>query len=148
MMRKPMAAGAAAAFLLAGAVRAEPVAYTWTGPGDMISALAPRAGNKVIGTSKCAGKEMTIDVTVDGTAVTGSFHGLRGPRHEFEATLDAFGAFKVDVRKIKQKAAASGGPSHAGLDDGLKHVSGVIRPGEATIIVESGCTFKGELAKK
>lgn len=146
-MQKLIAAGATVIFLLAGTVQARPVIYTWQGTGDMVGTLAPRAGNKVIGTSRCAAKEMKVDLTVDGAAVTGVFREGHRPQYRFQTTLDATGAFKADVPVTHDKGAASGGPARVGLDDSLIHVHGVIKDGEARIVLEGTCTYKATMTK-
>jgi hypothetical protein len=147
-MRHLDKAVAAGVLLLAGAVQAAPVSYSGTGVGDKVGELAPRAGNKVIGTSRCANNEVTINLTVDGTSVKGSFKEKSGPRYQFAATRDASGAFKVDVARVREKGASSGGPAHSGMDDSLIHVRGVINDGGGEISVEDSCLFKATLTKK
>jgi hypothetical protein len=44
-MRKLIVAGTAAPLLLAGAAQAQPVSYTWVGPGDMAGWVNPMAGD-------------------------------------------------------------------------------------------------------
>ncbi|MGE5148948.1 MAG: hypothetical protein ACM3II_02405 [Rhodospirillaceae bacterium] len=139
---------AAGALLVASAVQAAPVSYAGSGAGDKVGELAPRAGNKVIGTSKCAANELTIEVTVDGPSVKGSFREKHGPRHRFETTRDANGVFRADIPRNREKGASSGGPSHSGLDDALIHVRGTINDGQAQITVEDTCLFKPTLTKK
>ena len=138
----------AGVLLLAGAVQAAPVTYSGRGGGDKVGEFAPRAGNKVIGTSKCANNEVTFDVTVDGTSVKGSFREKGGRRYQFETTRDAAGAFKIDVSRNREQGASSGNVSHSGMDDGQIHVRGVINEGEAQISVEDSCVFKATLTKK
>ena len=139
---------AAGVLLLAGAADATPVTYTGKGSGDKVGQLAPRAGNKVIGTSRCAANEITVNVTVDGPSVTGFFREEHGGKHQFATTRDAKGAFKADIPRNREKGASSGGPSHAGLDDAVIHIHGVINDGEAEISVEDTCLFKATLTKK
>ena len=52
-------------------------------------------GTGVAGTSKCATYQITIDLTVDGKAVKGSFKQQGRPERPFAATLDDKGAFKT-----------------------------------------------------
>ena len=67
-----------------GAAWAEPAVYTLTG-----------MGTGVLGTSKCATYQITIDLTVDGKAVKGSFKQQGRPERTFATTLDDKGAFKA-----------------------------------------------------
>ncbi len=134
--------------LLAGEAIAAPLTYVGKGPGNKLGELAPRAGNKNIGTSRCAANEITIDVTVDGASVRGSFREKHGGTYRFEATRDVKGAFNVDIPRNRESGASSGGPSHAGLDDSLIHVRGVINDGDAQITVEDSCIFKPPLTRK
>src|SRR5258708_18765503 len=66
------AIGAGVAMLLAGsgAALAQQAAYTWTGKGQ--------------GSGKCTGYTMTVNVTVDGTAVKGLFKQEGRTERHFE----------------------------------------------------------------
>ena len=134
--------------LLAAPALAAAVTYTGSAQGDKVGELAPRAGNKVVGTAQCANSAVTIDVTVDGTSVKGSFRGKSGPRYQFAATRDAKGAFTVDVPRRREKGASSGNVSHSGLDDSSIHVRGVVNDSEASISIEDTCLFKAALTRK
>ncbi len=119
--------------LVAGAVQAAPVTYSGKGGGDKAGELAPRAGNKVVGTSKCANNEFTIDVTVDGASVKGSFKEKTSRRHQSQTTRDGTGAFKIDLPRNREQGTSSGNVSHSGTDDSQIHVRGVINEREAQI---------------
>ncbi len=134
--------------LVTGAAQAAPVTYSGKAGGDKVGELAPRAGNKVIGTSKCANNEVTVDVTVDGASVKGSFKEKTSQRYQFETTRDGTGAFKIGVPRNREQGASSGNVSHSGLDDSQIHVRGVINEGEAQISIEDTCLFKATLRKK
>jgi hypothetical protein len=120
-MRTFVAAGAVAAFLVAGAAQAEPVSYSWTG-----------TGTSVPGSSKCATYKMKIDVTVDGNAVKGEFQQQGRDQRHFEATKDGNGLFKT-------KAVVGGG--------GSMDVSGSLKDGAARILLDGYCKFGGPLTK-
>lgn len=106
----------------AGAVRAEPAAYTLTG-----------MGTGVAGTSKCATYQITIDVTVDGKAVKGLFKQQGRPERAFTATLDDKGAFKT----------------RAEVGEGnIMDVSGTIADKESRILLDGYCKFEGKLTRK
>ena len=120
-MTRVIAAGMTLALLMAGTAQAEPVAYTWTGMGVTVP-----------GSAKCATYKMTIDVTVDGTAVKGTFQQQgRADRH-FEAVLDAKGVFK----------------GKAAVDGGSMDVSGVISDNDPLVVLDGYCKFGGKLNKK
>lgn len=84
MTKTVLAAASLAALMLAGTAWAEPVMYTWTGPGINTQ-----------GATKCPGYRMTIDVTVDGDSVKGRFQQEGRPERHFEAKRDAKGMIKV-----------------------------------------------------
>lgn len=104
-----------------GAAWAEAATYTLTGMG---------AG--VLGTSKCATYQITIDVTVDGKAVKGLFKQQGRPERAFAATLDDKGAFKT-------KAEVGEG--------NVMDVSGIISEKESRILLDGYCKFEGKLTR-
>lgn len=104
-----------------GNVRAEPATYSLTGMG---------AG--VLGTSKCATYQITIDVTVDGKAVKGLFKQQGRPERGFTSTLDDKGAFKA-------KAEVG--------DGNIMDVSGIISDAESRIFLDGYCKFEGKLTR-
>jgi len=134
--------------LIGAAVQAAPVSYSGKSAGDKVGELSPRSGNKIIGTSKCAANEATIDVVVDGKAVTGSFREKGGQRYQFAATSDAKGAFSTDIARNRESGASSGGPSHSGLDDAKIHIRGTVTDSAVQIVVEDSCIFRATLTKK
>jgi hypothetical protein len=119
---KAMAIGAIAAVAFAGAASAEPVVWTWTGMGV-----------NVVGSSKCNGYKMTIEVTVDGQEVKGKFQQEGRPERSFQTTLDK-------GQKIKTAAMVGGG--------GMMDVIGSVKEGEARIKLDGYCIFEGPLTKK
>ncbi len=122
-MTKTIAATAALSVLLAGGTAlAQPAVYNWTGMGI-----------NVPGSSKCATYRMTIDVTVDGTAVKGDFQQQGREQRHFEATLDAKGMFKT-------KAKLGGRNT---ID-----VSGQVSDSNSRIVLDGYCKFGGKLTKK
>jgi hypothetical protein len=87
-------------------------------------------GTGVLGTSKCATYQITIDVTVDGKAVKGLFKQQGRPERAFAATLDDKGAFKT----------------RADVGDGnLMDVTGTINDKESRILLDGYCKFEGKL---
>jgi len=109
--------------LFAGAVVAQQAAvYTWTGPGV-----------NVRGASKCPGYKMTINVTVEGTAVKGLFQQEGREQRNFEATLGQGGAFKT-VAKLGQ--------------GNTMDVVGTIKDGASKIMLDGYCKFEGKLTRK
>jgi len=78
-------------FLAVGAAQAQQAAYSWSG-----------MGTNVPNSSKCPSYKMTIDVTVEGSAVKGQFQQEGRDQRHFEAVADANGAFKT-------KAVVGGG---------------------------------------
>src|SRR5262249_34863913 len=121
-MKKLVAAGTFAALLIASAAEAQPVVYTWTGYGI-----------NVPGSSKCPTYKMTINVTVNGKIVKGTFQQEGRPERTFETTLD-----KNDA--IKPAAAVGGG--------GMMDVVGSVKEGAAKIMLDGYCKFEGPLTKK
>jgi hypothetical protein len=121
-MQKLAVAGVFAALLIAGAAQAQAVVYTWTGYG----ANPP-------GSSKCPTYKMTINVTVDGKNVKGTFEQEGRPQRNFETTLDKNGG-------IKTAAMVGGG--------GMMDVVGSIKEGAAKIKLDGYCIFEGPLTKK
>lgn len=83
MIKKTIAAGIISVALFAGGASAQ-ANYTWTGYGE-----------NVPGSSKCPRYKMTIDVTVEGTAVKGHFQQEGRDARHFEATLGQGGVFKI-----------------------------------------------------
>jgi hypothetical protein len=121
-MQNLAAAGAFAVLLFAGAAQAAPVIYTWTGSGE-----------NVPGSSKCPSYQMTIDVTVDGKNVKGSFQQAGRPARTFEAVLDDSGG-------IQTTATVGGGRK--------MQVVGSVQEGAAKIKLDGYCIFEGPLTKK
>ena len=121
-MQKLAAAAAFAVLLIAGAAQAQPVVYTWTG-----------SGMNVPGNSKCTKYKMTINVTVDGKNVKGTFQQEGRPERNFEATLDENGG-------IKTTAKVGGGHT---MD-----VVGSVKEGAAKIMLNGYCNFEGPLTKQ
>jgi len=117
-----IAAGIIATALFAGTAFAQQAMYTWTG-----------AGVNVRGASKCPGYKMTINVTVDGTAVKGDFQQEGREQRHFEATAGAGGAFKT-VAKLGQGNTID--------------VVGTIKDGGSKIMLDGYCKFEGPLTKK
>jgi hypothetical protein len=122
MTKKAIAIGALATLLLAGAASAQQAAYTWTGHGE-----------NVRGASKCPGYKMTINVTVEGTAVKGLFQQEGREQRNFETALGQGGAFKT-VAKLGQGNTID--------------VVGTIKDGESKIMLDGYCKFEGKLTKK
>ena len=121
-MQKLAIAGAFAVLLIASAAQAQPIVYSWTG-----------FGTNVPGSSKCPGYKMTINVTVDGKNVTGSFQQEGRRERKFETTLDENGG-------IKTTAKVGGGNK---MD-----VVGSVQEGAAKIMLDGYCKFEGPLTKK
>ena len=121
-MQKLVAAGAFAVLLIAGAAQAQPVVYSWTG-----------FGTNVPGSSKCPTYKMTINVTVDGKNVKGTFQQEGRPERTFETTLDKKGG-------IKTAAMVGGG--------GMMDVVASFEEGKAKIALDGYCKFEGPLTKK
>jgi hypothetical protein len=121
-MQKLATVGAFAVLLIAGAAQAQPVVYTWTG-----------SGTNVPGNSKCHTYKMTINVTVDGKSVKGTFQQEGRPERTFETTLDDNGG-------IKTTAKVGGGHT---MD-----VVGSVKEGAANIALDGYCKFEGPLTKK
>lgn len=105
-----------------GVARAETATYTLTG-----------MGTGVLGTSKCATYQITIDVAVNGKAVKGLFKQQGRQERSFAATLDDMGAFKTK----------------ADVGDGnVMDVSGTISDKEHRIFLDGYCKFEGKLDRK
>ena len=104
-----------------GAAWADPVVYTLTG-----------MGTGVLGSSKCATYQITIDLTVDGKAVKGSFKQQGRPERTFATTLDDKGAFK---------ARAEVGEGN------IMDVSGTLSEGDNRIFLDGYCKFAGKLTR-
>lgn len=122
MTKQAIPAGVFAIALSAGAAFAQQAAYTWTGPGV-----------NVRGASKCPGYKMTINVTVEGTAVKGQFQQEGREQRQFETTLGQGGAFKT-VAKLGQGNTID--------------VVGTINASGSKIMLDGYCKFEGPLTKK
>ncbi len=122
MTKQAILASVFAAALFAGAAWAQQAAYTWTGYGQNVQ-----------GSSKCASYKMTINVTVEGSAVKGQFQQEGREQRHFEATLGQGGVFKT-------KAALGQGNS---MD-----VTGTIKDGESKVLLDGYCKFDAKLSKK
>jgi len=106
----------------AGTAWAEAAKYSLTG-----------MGTGVAGTSKCATYQITIDLAVEGKAVSGSFKQQGRPERTFTATLDDKGAFKT----------------RADVGDGnTMDVSGTIADKDGRILLDGYCKFEGKLTRK
>ena len=123
MTKTTIAAGIIATALFAGTAFAQQAMYTWTG-----------AGVNVRGASKCPGYKMTINVTVDGTAVKGDFQQEGREQRHFEATAGAGGAFKT-VAKL-------------GQGNTIDVVGTVNASGPSKVMLDGYCKFEGPLTKK
>ena len=123
MTKTTIAAGIIATALFAGTAFAQQAMYTWTG-----------AGVNVRGASKCPGYKMTINVTVDGTAVKGDFQQEGREQRHFEATAGAGGAFKT-VAKL-------------GQGNTIDVVGTVNASGPSKIMLDGYCKFEGKLTRK
>lgn len=121
-MSRIFAATTVALLLAAGAARAEPVVYTWTG-----------YGKNVPGSGKCPTYKMVVDVTVDGEQVRGRFQQEGRPERTFQTSLGRNGA-------IKTAAMVGGG--------GMMDVIGQIKDGDSRIKLDGYCIFEGKLTKK
>ena len=110
-----IAAGLLGVLLIATAAWAEPVIYTWSGPGINTQ-----------GSTKCPGYKMTIDITVDGDKVSGRFQQEGRPERKFETTRNAQGA-------IKTKAELGQGNTI--------EVVGAINDKEQKILLDGYCKF-------
>ena len=122
MFNKTVTVSTLALLLVVATAHGEPLVYSWTG-----------VGNNVQGATKCPTYKMTIDVTIDGTAVKGIFHQQGRDERHFEAALDGKGMFKT-------KAQLGGG---ATMD-----VHGTISDKENSIVLDGYCKFEGKLTKK
>lgn len=121
-MREWMAITAMVVLVAGTAAEAQQTNYVWTG-----------MGTNVPGSSKCTGYKMTIDVTVDGSAVKGNFQQEGRDARHFEATADGNGVFKT-------KATVGGG--------GTMDVAGSLKPGDSKVMLDGYCKFGGPLTKK
>lgn len=118
-MKKVVIASLALAILGAGNVRAEPATYSLTG-----------MGTGVLGSSKCATYQISIDIAVDGKAIKGLFKQQGRPERAFAATLDDKGGFKTS----------------ADVGDGnVMEVVGTISDKESRILLDGYCKFEGKL---
>ena len=118
-MLKILSITAIAMLATGGTALAQQTAYTWTGAGQ--------------GSGKCTSYKMTVDVTVEGTAVKGLFKQEGRTERHFEATLGAGGT-------IKTKAKLDGGST---MD-----VKGTIKDGESRVILDGYCKFDAKLVRK
>jgi len=125
LMRFPVLAGAVAGLVLCGAAQADPVVYTWTGYGGF--------GPKTAGSTRCPSYKMTVNVTVDGDSVKGVFQQEGRDERNFETTLGKDGAFKTT-------AVVGNG--------GIMDVTGTIKDGENTVLLDGYCRFDAKLAKR
>jgi len=123
MTKTTIAVGLLGALLISAAAQAEPVMYTWTGPGINTQ-----------GSTKCPGYKMTIDVTVDGDKVSGRFQQEGRPERKFETMRNAQGV-------IKAKADLGQGNTI--------EVLGTINDKEQKILLDGYCKFDAKkLTKK
>ena len=102
------------------AALAQQATYTWTGAGQ--------------GSGKCTSYKMTVNVTVEGTAVKGVFQQEGRTERHFETTLGAGGVIKAT------KAKLDGGST---MD-----VKGTIKEGESRVVLDGYCKFDAKLTKK
>jgi hypothetical protein len=124
-MRIPVLAGTVACLLLSGGVRADPAVYTWTGYGGF--------GPKTAGSTRCGSFKMTVNISVDGDSVKGVFQQHGRDERNFETTLGKDGSFKTT-------AVVGGG--------GIMDVTGVIKDGESTVLLDGYCRFNATLTRK
>jgi hypothetical protein len=118
-MLRMISAGVAAVLATVAPAFAQQTAYTWTGAGQ--------------GSGKCSGYKMTVNVTVDGTAVKGVFQQEGRTERHFETTLAAGGAIRTKVN----------------LDAGsVMDIKGTIKDGETRIVLDGYCKFDAKLSKK
>jgi hypothetical protein len=124
VIKQVILAGVFATALVAGAAVAQQAAvYSWTGPGV-----------NVRGASKCPGYKMTVNVTVNGTAVKGDFQQEGRELRHFEAALGQGGAFKT-VAKL-------------GQGNTIDVVGTINAGGPSKIVLDGYCKFEGPLTKK
>src|SRR6478736_4781194 len=124
MTKTAITAAALAALLLGGAAFAQQAAsYTWTG-----------AGENVRGASKCPGYKMTVNVTVQGTAVKGDFQQEGREQRHFETTLGQGGACKTVAKR--------------GQGNRIDVVGTIKDGGESKIMLDGYCKFEGKLTRK
>ena len=121
-MLKKLVLATVATVLPVALALAQPAVFTWTG-----------YGLNVPGSGKCPTYKMTIDVTVDGTDVTGRFLQEGRTERNFKAVLGA------DM-KFKTTAIVGGGNK---MD-----VVGSLKEGDQTIMLDGYCLFEGKLTKK
>jgi hypothetical protein len=76
---------------------------------------------------------MTVNVSVDGDAVKGVFRQEGRDERNFEATLGKDGAFKTT-------AVVGGG--------GIMDVTGTIKDGDSTVLLDGYCRFNAKLTRK
>lgn len=122
MTKTTIVAGIIAAALFAGTAYAQQAMYTWAG-----------YGTNVPGSSKCPTYKMTINVTVEGTAVKGHFQQEGRDARHFEATLGQGGVFKTT-------AIVGGGNK--------MEVTGTIADGSSKVLLDGYCKFDAKLAKQ
>jgi hypothetical protein len=123
--RMPALMGVIAGLALAGGALAEPVTYTWTGYGGF--------GPKTAGSTRCPSFKMTVNVTVDGDSVRGIFQQEGRDERNFQATLGGDGTFQTT-------ALVGGG--------GIMDVTGVIKDGESSVLLDGYCRFNAKLTRK
>ena len=121
-MLKKLVLATVATVLPVALALAQPAVFTWTG-----------YGLNVPGSGKCPTYKMTIDVTVDGTDVTGRFLQEGRTERNFKAVLGA------DM-KFKTTAIVGGGNK---MD-----VVGSLKEGASTIMLDGYCLFEGPLKKR
>ena len=122
-MRVLVLAGAVAGLVLGSGAQADALVYTWTGTGGF--------GAKSV-TTKCGSYRMTVNVTVDGDSVKGWFRQEGRDERNFAATLGKDGTFKTT----------------AVVGNGVMDVTGVIRNGESSVLLDGYCRFDAKLTKK
>ena len=124
-MRLPVLAGAAGFLLLGGGLHADPVVYSWTGYGGF--------GPKTAGSMRCPSYRMTVNVSVDGDSVKGVFQQEGRDERNFQTTLGKDGTFKTT-------AVVGNG--------GIMDVTGTIKDGENTVLLDGYCRFNATLTRK
>ena len=121
-MKRSFALAAVAVVLGAASARAEAEVYGWTGMGV-----------NVPGSAKCNAYQMTIEVTVDGSAIKGRFQQQGRPERNFEAARNATGV-------IKTTATIGGGNT--------MEVTLTMTDKEQRILLDGYCKFEGKLTRK